>query len=129
MQPTLTSYILQMTADLYRSSNAGQSWSQFYQLSCGGTNFYRDNSSKCECHLCIVRIGNFISIFRRRNFFTQPGVPGVSLYGYYDCVLAASQVDENTVYCGGVTIVKSTDGGVNWQAACNAGGAKLCSCR
>ncbi len=111
-------------ADLYRSSNAGQSWSQFYQLSCSGRISIVTTAANANVIYALCESGTLYRSSDGGISFTQPGVPGVSLYGYYDCVLAASQVDENTVYCGGVTIVKSTDGGVNWQAASsNAGGA------
>ncbi|MBL0102930.1 MAG: T9SS type A sorting domain-containing protein [Bacteroidetes bacterium] len=57
--------------------------------------------------------------------FNMVGSPGnqTSFYGYYDAVLAVSPVDENTLYCGGLNVVKSTDGGNNWVDAANAGGS------
>lgn len=35
-------------------------------------------------------------------------------YGYYDMVLAASPTNENTVYAGGLDVIKSVNGGQSW---------------
>ncbi|MBL7998345.1 MAG: T9SS type A sorting domain-containing protein [Candidatus Kapabacteria bacterium] len=35
--------------------------------------------------------------------------------GEYDLCIAVSQYDENTIYCGGVNIWKSTNGGTSWR--------------
>ena len=42
--------------------------------------------------------------------------PGVTLYGYYDNVLAVSPVDPNIVYVAGFDIKKSTNGGTSWSS-------------
>jgi len=47
---------------------------------------------------------------------TSPDNTG-SFYGYYDMVLAASPTDANTVYAGGMEVIKSTDGGSTWAKA------------
>jgi photosystem II stability/assembly factor-like uncharacterized protein len=52
---------------------------------------------------------------------TSPDGAG-SFYGYYDMVLAASPTNENTVYTGGLDVIKSTDGGTSWAAAANWAG-------
>jgi len=59
---------------------------QFYKSSDGGTTF---------------------------QLMTSPDNTG-SFYGYYDMVLAASPADANTVYAGGMEVIKSTDGGTSW---------------
>ena len=43
-----------------------------------------------------------------------PLVAGISLYGYYDCVLAVSPTNANEVYVAGLDVAKSTNGGANW---------------
>jgi photosystem II stability/assembly factor-like uncharacterized protein len=47
--------------------------------------------------------------------------PGVTLYGYYDNVLAVSPVDANLVYVAGFNIRRSTNGGTSWAAVTTAG--------
>jgi photosystem II stability/assembly factor-like uncharacterized protein len=47
--------------------------------------------------------------------------PGVTLYGYYDNVLAVSPVSENIVYVAGFNMKRSTDGGVTWNGVPVAG--------
>jgi photosystem II stability/assembly factor-like uncharacterized protein len=40
---------------------------------------------------------------------------GVTLYGYYDTVLAVSPVDEKELFVAGFDMMRSTDGGVKWK--------------
>jgi photosystem II stability/assembly factor-like uncharacterized protein len=47
--------------------------------------------------------------------------PGVSLYGYYDDVLAVSPMDPKILVVAGFNIMKSTDGGTSWNAVPAAG--------
>src|SRR6185436_9133956 len=47
--------------------------------------------------------------------------PGVTLYGYYDNVLAVSPADANIVIVAGFDIRKTTNGGVSWAAVPAAG--------
>ena len=46
---------------------------------------------------------------------------GVTLYGYYDDVLAVSPVNQDTVYVAGFDIKKSTNGGASWTSVPVAG--------
>jgi hypothetical protein len=58
------------------------------------------------------------------NSVTQPGMLGYYTdgsggsggQGWYDWCIAVSPTDANTVFIGGITTWKSTDGGVNWTA-------------
>ena len=47
--------------------------------------------------------------------------PGVSLYGYYDTILAVSPTDEKVVYVAGFNMKKTTDGGATWNFVPTAG--------
>jgi len=47
--------------------------------------------------------------------------PGVSLYGYYDTVLAVSPTNEKDVYVAGFNMKRSTDGGTTWSSVPVAG--------
>jgi photosystem II stability/assembly factor-like uncharacterized protein len=49
--------------------------------------------------------------------------PGVSLYGYYDNVLAVSPVSDKIVYVAGFNIKRSTDSGITWSNVPVAGHA------
>jgi len=49
--------------------------------------------------------------------------PGVTLYGYYDNVLAVSPVSDKVVWVAGYNIKKTTDGGANWVSVPPAGHA------
>ncbi len=41
-------------------------------------------------------------------------ITGLTLYGYYDCVLSVSPIDANTVFAAGNNMVKTTNGGATW---------------
>ncbi len=47
--------------------------------------------------------------------------PGVTLYGYYDNVLAVSPISDKIVYVAGFNMRKSIDGGATWAAVPTAG--------
>jgi len=47
--------------------------------------------------------------------------PGVTLYGYYDNVLAVSPVDEKAVYVAGFNMRRTIDGGATWSSVNTAG--------
>lgn len=47
--------------------------------------------------------------------------PGVTLYGYYDNVLAVSPINEKIVYVAGFDMKRSTDGGTTWASVPTAG--------
>lgn len=47
--------------------------------------------------------------------------PGVSLFGYYDNVLAVSPVDEKVVYVAGFNMRRTVDGGTTWSSVPTAG--------
>ena len=53
--------------------------------------------------------------------WTTANPSGVSLYGYYDDVLAVSPVDDKVVIVAGFDIKKTTDGGTTWSAVPVAG--------
>jgi photosystem II stability/assembly factor-like uncharacterized protein len=53
--------------------------------------------------------------------WTVTTAPGVTLYGYYDTVLAVSPVSEKIVYVAGFNIKRSTDGGNTWGVVPVAG--------
>jgi photosystem II stability/assembly factor-like uncharacterized protein len=53
--------------------------------------------------------------------WTTASPTGVTLYGYYDTVLAVSPVDDNDVYVAGFDMRRTTDGGSTWSAVPMAG--------
>jgi photosystem II stability/assembly factor-like uncharacterized protein len=53
--------------------------------------------------------------------WTTTTAPGVTLYGYYDNVLAVSPVDANVALVAGFDIKKTTNGGSSWAAVSAAG--------
>ncbi len=48
--------------------------------------------------------------------WVNTAAPGVSLYGYYDTVLAVSPVNENNIYVAGFNMKQSIDGGATWNS-------------
>lgn len=109
-------------SSLYRSLDGGQTWSQLYQGICTGRISIATTAANDNVIYALCETGTFYRSNDGGLSFTQPGSPQTTFYGYYDCVLAASQVDENTIYCGGLGISKSNDGGNSWQSAANNGG-------
>ena len=53
--------------------------------------------------------------------WTTVASPGVTLYGYYDNVLAVSPVSDKIVYVAGFNMKSSTNGGASWSAVPTAG--------
>jgi photosystem II stability/assembly factor-like uncharacterized protein len=109
--------------DVYKSIDLGLTWTQ---LSSGM------NPGGGRISLAVTQsnpqvIYSFCNNTAGDNFFrssdggatfqqmTSPDNTG-SFYGYYDMVLAASPTDENTVYAGGMEVIKSIDGGNSWTA-------------
>ncbi len=59
--------------------------------------------------------GNLYKSINSGLSFTSSAVTGVTLYGYYDCVLAVSPTNVNEVYVAGYQIMQSMDGGITWN--------------
>jgi photosystem II stability/assembly factor-like uncharacterized protein len=53
--------------------------------------------------------------------WTATTAPGVTLYGYYDNVIAVSPVDDKVVYVAGFDMRRTTDGGNTWSTVPVAG--------
>lgn len=109
---------------LYRSINGGATWSLLYS----GLGSGRLMIGVTAANVNVIYASNESSQFSRSSnggtsFVTMSSPSIASFYGYYDDVLAVSQVDENTVYCGGYAIAKTTDGGNTWNQAANNGGS------
>ncbi|HRH67151.1 MAG TPA: hypothetical protein PLU53_12690, partial [Bacteroidia bacterium] len=107
---------------LHRSLDGGQTWSQLAQGLCTGRISIATTAANPDVIYALCEYGTFMRSDDGGVTFNQLASPQTTFYGYYDCVLAASQVDEMTVYCGGVGVTKSVDGGVSWQSASNTGG-------
>lgn len=61
--------------------------------------------------------GDFYKSSNSGASFSPKASPSLetTFYGYYDNVLAVSETNPNVVYCGGLNIVKSTNGGDTWS--------------
>ncbi|MBK9542805.1 MAG: T9SS type A sorting domain-containing protein [Bacteroidetes bacterium] len=103
--------------DLFRSVDRGSTWTSISAVSCFGRISIATTAANPLVIYALCENGTFFRSDDGGFTLNAQGSPGTTFYGYYDAVLAASQVDENTVYCGGVGVVKSIDGGVSWNSA------------
>ena len=125
---------------MVRSTNSGESWSFFAVTSTGirGEIAVSPNDPAVVYLLAANNVGNVDGVYKstnsgvnftkvNNNSATQPGMLGyytdgrtqATGQGSYDWCIAASPTDANTVFIGGITTWKSTDGGVNWAAINN----------
>lgn len=107
----------------FRSADAGATWTQLNTGLCNGRISIAVTPSNPEVIYALCESGDFFRSQDGGVTFTPKVSPGsmITFYGYYDAVLSVSPVDENTVFCGGMNMAKSTDGGDSWTQAGNTG--------
>jgi photosystem II stability/assembly factor-like uncharacterized protein len=111
------------TSQVLKSTNAGASFSPL-SASCSGSRYNIEiarSNPKVLYTLCTN--GTVQKSTDAGATWAVVTPPGVSLYGYYDNVLAVSPVSEKIVYVAGFNIKSSTDGGNTWSNVPVAGHA------
>lgn len=109
------------TTQVQKSTNAGVSFSPL-SATCSGFRYNIEiarSNPKVLYTLCTDATVQKSS--DAGSTWTTTAAPGVTLYGYYDNVLAVSPVNEKTVYVAGFNMKSTTDGGTTWSSVPTAG--------
>lgn len=109
------------TTQVHKSTNAGATWSNL-TATCAGSRYNIEiakSNPKTLYTLCTN--GTVQKSIDAGATWSTVTAPGVTLYGYYDNVLAVSPIDEKIVYVAGFNIKKTVDGGTSWSAVPTAG--------
>ena len=109
------------TSQVLKSVNAGASFSPV-PASCVGSRYNIEiarSNPKVLYTLCTN--GTVQKSVDAGTTWSPVTAPGVTLYGYYDNVLAVSPVSDKVVYVAGFNMKRSTDGGTTWSSVPTAG--------
>jgi photosystem II stability/assembly factor-like uncharacterized protein len=119
--PSDGSVVYATTAQLLKSTNAGVSFAAL-SVSCPGARYNVEvarSSPNTVYTLCTN--GTVQKSINAGGSWSTTTAPGVTLYGYYDNVLAVSPIDPNLVVVAGFDIRRTTNGGTSWAALSPAG--------
>lgn len=98
------------------STDAGLNWTVLQSGLCNGRLSLAVTPADPSVVYVLCESGElYRSNFLGVNLIAVTPPTDANFYGYYDCVLAVSPNDENVVICGGVDMVRSTDGGNTWS--------------
>lgn len=109
------------TNQVMKSTNAGVAFAAL-TASCPGSRYNIEiarSNTKTLYTLCTN--GTVQKSTDAGSTWSTTTAPGVTLYGYYDNVLAVSPIDANLVYVAGFDIRRTTNGGTTWGAVSTAG--------
>jgi photosystem II stability/assembly factor-like uncharacterized protein len=109
------------TTQAFKSTNAGATFAPL-PVTCAGTRFNIEvaaSNPKTLYTLCTN--GTVQKSTNAGGTWAPTAAPGVSLYGYYDNVLAVSPIDPDVVIVAGFDIKKTTNGGASWASVPPAG--------
>lgn len=109
------------TNQVLKSTNAGATFAAL-SASCAGTRYnieVAQSNPKVLYTLCTS--GTVQKSTNAGTTWTTTTAPAVTLYGYYDNVLAVSPVDANIVFVAGFDMKKTTNGGTSWATSPPAG--------
>ena len=119
------------SGDFYRSTNGGNSWTQITS-GLPGTGRLVIGVSPANSSYVYAMVGassGLTGLYRSTNSgqsftvrSTSPNILGYSSTGsdtksqaYYDLAIAVDPTNANIIYCGGINIWKSTNGGTSWS--------------
>ena len=109
------------TNQVMKSTNAGASFTPT-SASCAGAR-YNIEVAKSDPNTLYTLCTN-ATVQKSTNAgstWSTTAAPGVTLYGYYDNVLAVSPADANIVIVAGFDMKKTTNGGTSWASVPTAG--------
>jgi photosystem II stability/assembly factor-like uncharacterized protein len=109
------------TTQVHKSTNAGVSFAAL-SANCAGAR-YNIELSKANPNTLytLCTNGTVQKSTDAGATWSTTTAPGVTLYGYYDNVLAVSPSDANVVIVAGFNMRKSTNGGTSWSSVPVAG--------
>ena len=109
------------TSEVLKSTNAGTSFAAL-TASCSGSRYNIEIArSNPNVLYSLCTNGTVQKSTNAGSTWATVTAPGVTLFGYYDNVLAVSPVNENIVYVAGFNMRRSTNGGSTWSSVPTAG--------
>jgi photosystem II stability/assembly factor-like uncharacterized protein len=109
------------TTQVQKSTNAGASFSAL-TASCAGSRYNIEvAASSPDTLYTLCTNGTVQKSTNAGSTWSTTTAPGVTLYGYYDNVLAVSPADPNVVIVAGLNMRKTTNGGTSWASVPVAG--------
>jgi photosystem II stability/assembly factor-like uncharacterized protein len=109
------------TTRVLKSTNGGASFTPL-SATCNGTRYsLRIARSKPTTVYTLCSDAVVQKSINAGATWTPANPSGVTLYGYYDTVLAVSSVDANEVYVAGYDMMRTTNGGTTWTSVPVAG--------
>lgn len=109
------------TNQVLKSTNAGATFAAT-SASCGGTRYNIEISrSNPKVLYTLCTNATVQKSTDSGATWTTTAAPGVTLYGYYDNVLAVSPGSDKIAYVAGFNMRKTTDGGATWSTVPVAG--------
>ena len=121
-QPNNGSIAYVTTTQVLKSTNAGATFAAT-PASCAGSRYSID-IARSNPNTLYTLCTSGPTVQKSTNGGTtwaSTAAPGVTLYGYYDTVLAVSPVNEKVVYVAGFDMRRTTDGGATWASVPTAG--------
>ena len=120
-QPNNGNIAYATTNTVLKSTNAGATFTALSATCAGARYNVKIANSKPNVLYTLCTNGTVQKSVDSGATWTTAAASGVSLYGYYDNVLAVSPVDDRVVYVAGFDIKRTTDGGATWAGVPVAG--------
>ena len=115
-QPNNGSIVYATTTTVLKSTDAGLTFSPL-GATCGGTRYNIEIApSNPNVLYTLCTNGTVQKSTNAGGSWATVTAPAVTLYGYYDNVLAVSPVNEKIVYVAGFDMKRTTDGGTTWAS-------------
>ncbi|HEV7241152.1 MAG TPA: hypothetical protein VGQ36_18105 [Thermoanaerobaculia bacterium] len=109
------------TTQVHKSTNAGVSFNPL-TATCAGSRYNIEIASSNPNVLYTLCTNATVQKSTNAGAtWATAAASGVTLYGYYDNVLAVSPINANIVYVAGFNIKRTTDGGATWASVAAAG--------
>ncbi len=119
--PSNGNIVYATTTQVQKSTNAGASFAAL-TASCAGARYNIEVAkSNPDTLYTLCTDGAVQKSTNAGSTWSTVTAPGVTLYGYYDNVLAVSPVDPNIVMVAGFDMKKTTNGGTSWASVPTAG--------
>jgi len=121
-QPNDGNIVYVTTTEVLKSTNAGASFTPLTAAACtsGRYSLKIAPSQPATIYTLCANATVQKSTNSGATWTTTPA-PGVTLYGYYDTVLAVSPVNPDNVYVAGFNMKQTTNGGTTWSLVNVAG--------
>lgn len=120
-QPNNPNVVYATTTQVLKSTNGGASFTPTTATCAGSRYSVAVSRSNPTTVYTLCTDGTVQKSTNAGATWSTMTAPGVSLYGYYDTVLAVSPVNDKNVYVAGFNMKQTSDGGATWSSVPTAG--------